>query len=248
MASAMGCPAVAGFGPGAAALQASLNGAPYASPLTASREYLAIVRRLLDGDAVDHSGVYFSMHGRLPPLPGAQVELGLGVLRPRMARLAGEVADVAVTWMTPPRYLAERILPALRAGAAPTGRAVPRTAAVVPVALDRPDRDPVELALAGHRAHLSMPHYCAMLGRAGIAADPTDPEAGARALVAGGGFVTGSPDAVAEQVGAYHAAGVDEVVLNVAGVCQRYGVRAALDELKTVFDALAAVRTGGRPA
>lgn len=242
LAATMGAPVVAGFGPGAVAVQASLHGRHYPSQLAATRDYLTIVRGLLAGEPVDHHGAYFSMHGRLAQLPGPPVELGLGVLRSRMARLAGELADVAISWLTPPAYLAEQLLPALRAGAAAAGRPAPRLVTWVPVALSGPDRDPVELAGAGHTAHLRMPHYREALRRAGVDVNPADPAAGARALVESGVFVTGEPAVVAKELDAYLAAGVAEVAVNVAGVCQRYGSRAALADLETIFETLTAIQ------
>ncbi|WNO71813.1 LLM class flavin-dependent oxidoreductase [Streptomyces sp. AM8-1-1] len=77
-----------------------------ASPrVTAAREYLGIVRGLLDGETVQAEGEYFSCHGGLSPSPAPPVELGLGVLRPGMARVAGAVAGCAITWLTPASYL-----------------------------------------------------------------------------------------------------------------------------------------------
>ncbi|WP_308201260.1 LLM class flavin-dependent oxidoreductase [Paractinoplanes maris] len=143
-----GQPVVAGFGPGATSLQRALLGRPYGSPLTAAREYLTAVRGLLAGEVVDLDGRYVSCHAALPAHPAPTVELGLGVLRPAMARLAGEVADVAVTWLTPARYLRRTVLPALREGAAAAGRPVPRLTAMVPVALAQPDRQPDRVAAA----------------------------------------------------------------------------------------------------
>jgi 5,10-methylenetetrahydromethanopterin reductase len=238
LAATMGAPVVAGYGPGATILQANLRGAPYPSPLTAVREYLTIVRALLDRGVADVDGEYFSMRGGLPPWTGLDVELGLGVLRPRMARLAGELADVAITWLTPPAYLSRHIVPALREGAAAAGRPPPRLVAMVPVALRTPDRDPVDLAMAGNAAHLRLPQYCRMLRAAGLDVDENDPRAGARALVEAGVFVCGEPDVIVKELDAYRAAGVDEIVVNVTGMCHRFGARAALAELRTIFDTL----------
>ena len=85
---------VAGFSPGPKLFQSALLGAPYASPLTAAREYIVALRGLLDGQEVMQQGEYVSLHGGQPRVPPPPVSLGLGVLRPRMARLAGEIADV----------------------------------------------------------------------------------------------------------------------------------------------------------
>jgi hypothetical protein len=53
------------------------------------------------------------MIGAMPTVPAPHVEVGVGVLRERMAMLAGRRADVAITWLTPIRYLDQVLLPAL---------------------------------------------------------------------------------------------------------------------------------------
>ncbi|MDX2518776.1 LLM class flavin-dependent oxidoreductase [Streptomyces stelliscabiei] len=247
LAMATGQPVIAGFGPGGRPLQRSLLGEAYRSPLTAAREYLSIVRGLLAGESVDIRGEYFSCRAEMPRYPVPGVEIGLGVLRPGMARLAGEVADVAVTWLTPAHYLRDTVLPAMREGAANApdakggaGRTPPRLTAIVPLALARPDREPAELALASNAAHLQGAHYIDMLRRSGTDVAGDDPAANAKALVDGGAFLSGDPDELVAKLGAFDAAGVDEVVLNLTGVCNLYGPQAALDETKRILAALAA--------
>ncbi|CAL9305334.1 hypothetical protein SUDANB91_03901 [Streptomyces sp. SudanB91_2054] len=239
LAMTTGQPVTAGFGPGAKSLQQSLLGAPYASPLTAAREYLTVVRGLLANELVDVKGEYVTCHGSLPPFPAPPVEIGLGVLRPAMARLAGEIADVAITWLTPAVYLRDVVLPAVRAGAEAAGRPVPRLTAMVPVALKHPGHEPADLALASNAAHLKGPHYIDMLRRAGVQVEGRDPAAGARALLDGGAFLSGDTDQVLEKLKAYEAAGVDEVVLNLTGVYNLVGAQAAMSDLKKLLTALA---------
>lgn len=238
LAAVTGQPVVAGFGPGAVVLQRNLRGAPYASPLQATREYATIVRRLMAGGQVSFAGEYFTLTGELPPMPPAPVELGLGVLRPGMARLAGELADAAITWLAPPAYLRERLQPAFRAGADAAGRPPPRVVAMVPVALAEPDRNPLELALHSNAIHLQQPHYLAMLRQAGVAVDPGDVTASARGLLDSGIFCYGSPAEVVAQLDQFTLAGVDEVVVSVIGVCSKYGARVALQDLTALFEEL----------
>ena len=207
-------------------------GRPFASQLTAVREYTTIVRALLAGSAVDQRGEYFSFTGELTRVPSPRVEVGLGVLRPNMARLAGEIADTVITWLTPASYLSGQLLPALRAGAQAAGRPVPRAVAIVPVALRRPGRDPAELA---DTVHLRVPHYVDMLRRAGIEVGGASPAERGRAVVDGRAFVTGDAGEIAEQLDEFRAAGVDEIVLSVTGVCLRHGPQAALAELEELF-------------
>ncbi|MFE3473354.1 LLM class flavin-dependent oxidoreductase [Streptomyces bacillaris] len=237
MATATGHPVVAGYGPGSKHFQARLLGAPYASQLGASREYLTILRGLLSGAEVDVGGDFFSFRGALPKATRPRIEAGLGVLRPGMARVAGEVADVAITWLTPAPYIRDVILPALREGAAAADRPTPRVVAMVPVARSAPNRDLTALVLAGNRPHLLLPHYQDMLRRAGIDVDVEGaPADSARALAAGGAFLFGGDSELRDQLGEFAAAGVDEVVLNTAGVHGTEGPRAALHELQALLD------------
>ncbi|WP_306370082.1 LLM class flavin-dependent oxidoreductase [Nocardiopsis sp. CC223A] len=231
-----GHPMVAGFGPGAVGLQESVLGSRYASPLTAVREFVTIVRGLLNGETVDVEGSYFSMRGRLNPAPGYPgAEVGTGVLRPRMAELAGEVADNAITWLAPPNYIRDALVPALAKGAANADRPAPRTIAVVPFARAKNGRDPYQLAAS---PHLTMPHYQDMLRKAGISQDPSDPESNARALVDHGSFLWGGVDEIAAGIRAFWEAGVDEVVLNSLSVQATEGTRVVIDDLETILGAL----------
>jgi alkanesulfonate monooxygenase SsuD/methylene tetrahydromethanopterin reductase-like flavin-dependent oxidoreductase (luciferase family) len=232
---------VAGIGPGARSFQRSLLGRPYAEPLTAVREYVTMMRGLLAGEHVSTEGTYFGCDAAMLPAVSPPIELGLGVLRRGMARLAGEVADVAITWLTPARYLRDEVVPALREGAMAAGRAEPRLAALVPVALARPDRDPVGVVLASNAAHMSAPHYIDMLRRAGIELGD-DPALAAKRMIEGGAFVHGELDQVQEQLREYRDAGVDEIILNVTGVFGAAGHKAAMDELTTLVSALAPAR------
>ncbi len=169
---------VAGYGVGAPAFVRSLNGRPCASPRTMAADYLRTVRSLIDGEIVDHAGDYHELRGRLIPMDHPGVEVGVGVLRPNMARTAGGVADVAITWMTPPGYVADTLLPALEEGAKDRD-ACCRVATVVHVAVERGGRDPYVLAHTAAAGHLAADHYTDMLRRAGVPADPADPRAGA---------------------------------------------------------------------
>jgi alkanesulfonate monooxygenase SsuD/methylene tetrahydromethanopterin reductase-like flavin-dependent oxidoreductase (luciferase family) len=236
LASITGHDVVLGIGPGTDEFVTALLSKPYASPLTAVREYLAILRGLLDGDQVDHAGVYHCMHGALTPMPHPPIELGLGVLRPRMARLAGLVADVAITWMTPASYVRDVLAPAVAEGA--VDRQPPRLVVVVHAAVRVPGRDPYQVALNATREHLAAPHYTDMLRRAGLKVHHTQPAVGARVLVRSGTFLYGTPEEIRESVLSYHEAGVDEVILNTVGVGLTEGVPAAVADVQAMLEAM----------
>ncbi|WP_440066709.1 LLM class flavin-dependent oxidoreductase [Streptosporangium sp. OZ121] len=234
-----GRPVVAGYGAATPELVKALRGAPYDRPAAAAAGYAQALRAILDGEMPPAScEAYAGGGGGLPPMRHAPVEVGLGVLRPGMARKAGAVADVAITWMTPPGYVRDTLMPALAEGAARRGTP-PRVAAVVHVALAGAGRDPRRLAQAGAGHHLQAPHYTDMLRRAGVSADPADPRAGAAALVEAGVYVYGTAQEVAERLRGYREAGVEEIVLNPAGVMRTEGYKAALADAEQILDALA---------
>ncbi|MFU0243372.1 LLM class flavin-dependent oxidoreductase, partial [Streptomyces scabiei] len=200
------------------------------------------VRRLLhaeDQGAAGHGGPGTVA---LAGIPHPGVELGLGVLRPALARTAGRVADAAISWMTPPGYLRDTLLPALAKGAAEAGREVPRLVTVVHAALARPGRNPYRLAYTGAGEHLRAPHYTDMLRRAGLRVHPSRSNLGARTLVDSGTFLYGTPGDVARGLAEYGRAGVDEVVLNLAGVGVEYGYAAAAEDLREILAAFHADR------
>jgi alkanesulfonate monooxygenase SsuD/methylene tetrahydromethanopterin reductase-like flavin-dependent oxidoreductase (luciferase family) len=232
-----GRPVVAGFGVGSPMFVRGINGRPYPSPRTMAADYLRTIRALLDGEIVDHAGDYHAMRGRMMPMEHPSVEVGVGVLRPNMAQTAGTVADVAITWMTPPGYISEILLPALTAGAA-NRKSRCRVATVVHVAVERGGRDPYALALTAAAAHLSADHYTDMLCRAGVPARSSDPKAGAISLVDSGTYVFGSVNHIVAQLDKYRDAGVNEVILNCAGVLFTEGREAAFLDLREIIEAV----------
>jgi alkanesulfonate monooxygenase SsuD/methylene tetrahydromethanopterin reductase-like flavin-dependent oxidoreductase (luciferase family) len=235
VALATGHPVVAGFGPGSVSLQQGLLGRPYASPLRASREYVSIVRRLLSGEQVDLAGEYHSVSASLIKAPAPPVSVGLGVLREKMAALAGEVADRAITWMGSAEYLGSTLIPAARGAE----RALPeplKVTAIVPVALSGPDRQVADLAGAACGSHLQLPHYQDTLRRSGI--EVRGEQDDATRLVDGGVFLYGSAEEIHERLAAYRAAGVDEVVLNATGVGLVHGPQTAARDLLRILESL----------
>ena len=238
-----GASPIYGIGPGSAVRQRQLLGAPYAHPLRAVREYMQAMRRALlpaglGGLSDGMDAEYFPMPEALPPVPAPQVHLGLGVLRPAMARLAGELADAALTWLAPPDYLSATVAPALAEAAERAGRPRPHLASMVPVAVRRAGRSPVDLVNDVAGGHFALPHYADMLARAGVDVSAGDPRTNAAAFLAGDGFAYGTAAEVVEQLGRYKEAGVDEVIVTVNGTAHRYGAAAALLDLDAIAAAL----------
>ncbi|MFB7322222.1 LLM class flavin-dependent oxidoreductase [Streptomyces sp. NPDC056190] len=240
VALATGHSVVAGFGPGPVSFQSALLGRPYARPLRASREYATIVRALVSGEDAMVEGEYFSVAARLLPRPAPQVEVGLGVLRPKMAALAGEVADRAITWLLPAGYLAETLVPAMRGADRKLEQPV-RTTAIVPLAVARPDRDVTALVQATCGNHLQAPHYQDALRKAGIAVSDQGDAQDAGRVVDAGAFLYGTVEQIHERLAEFGAAGVDEVVLNTIGVAQVHGPKAAAQDLLQILGSASGV-------
>ncbi|GAA2003857.1 LLM class F420-dependent oxidoreductase [Nocardiopsis rhodophaea] len=237
VAALTGQPTVAGFGASTPAFVRAMRGEPYSSPRTAAREYLSIVRDVVEGRTPDRRGEYHVLSSMpVHPLEHPPVEIGAGVLRPGMARTAGEVADVAITWMTPPDYVRDILVPALKAGAAGK-HPPPRVATVVHAAVDRPGRNLEDMAHTAAWRHLRAEHYTDMLRQAGVMAYADDPEAGAREILRHGVFVTGSPEEIANELARYRRSGVDEVIVNPAGVLFTEGLEASLVDLAEILAA-----------
>jgi alkanesulfonate monooxygenase SsuD/methylene tetrahydromethanopterin reductase-like flavin-dependent oxidoreductase (luciferase family) len=208
-------------------------GLPFVQPLAYLREYLTVLRQLLWEGQVDLAGEFLTAHATLPAgTTPPRTPLLISALRAHAFRLAGEIADGAISWMCPLPYLVQKALPALRTGATAAQRPAPPLIVHVPVAM-HPDRDAVRAA-AHQRlgTYGRLPFYARMFTEAGYppAADGTMPAALFDALV-----VSGEPARVAARLAEIRAAGMDEVLVHLVPVADEATEEVAL------FAALATV-------
>ncbi|WP_330274545.1 TIGR03564 family F420-dependent LLM class oxidoreductase [Lentzea sp. NBC_00516] len=157
-----------GVGVGVAAMVSGMFGLPTDRPVQRMRDYLTVLGPLLQGESVEYRGDTLTAMGAVTvpgdvPAPSVIV----AAMGPRMVRLAGELADGTVTWMTGPKALGEHIVPAITKAAA--GRQAPRVVAGLPVCVtSTPDdvraRIAEQFALAAQ-----VPEYRATLDREGVA-------------------------------------------------------------------------------
>jgi F420-dependent oxidoreductase-like protein len=186
-------------------------GLDFPPPLAHLREYVAVLRQLLERGAADFDGRFFRVHAPLaaPPTP---LPIPISALRARMFRLAGEISDGAIAAWCPIPYLLEVALPELAQGARSAGRPRPPLVANVPVVVHR---DRARVRAAAREAlglYLTAPAYVEMFRAAGFAIpdDRVPPDALIDAL-----FASGSPDEIAERLIAVRDAGVDEVMVTL---------------------------------
>jgi F420-dependent oxidoreductase-like protein len=161
-----------GVGVGVAAMVSGMFGLPTDRPVQRMREYLTVLGPLLRGDSVDHHGETLTAVGAVTVRGGVPApSVIVAAMGPRMVRLAGELADGTVTWMTGPKALGEHVVPAITKAAA--GRPAPRVVAGLPVCVTN-TTDDVRARIAEQFALAAqVPEYRATLDREG-AAGPQD--------------------------------------------------------------------------
>ena len=101
-------------------------GLSYDRPALHMKEYLSVLRPLLNEEGVDFAGEMFEVSGALQIPDALPCPVVVAALGPRMLSVAGELGDGTVTWMTGPRGLAQYVVPRLNEAAASAGRPMPR--------------------------------------------------------------------------------------------------------------------------
>ena len=151
-----------------------MYGMSFDKPARHMREYLSILKPLLNGENVPFDGETLTWRGMGPPdVKAPAPQLLLAALAPRMLELAGGVADGTVTWMTGPATVADHIVPNINKAAEKAGRPTPRVAVSLPVSITANPDEAREQAATLFAIYGQLPSYRAMLDREG-AAGPAD--------------------------------------------------------------------------
>ena len=186
-------------------------GIPFHPPLDHLREYVAVVRDLLERGHTDFEGKYYRVHAELAGRP-TPVPLAVSALRARMFRLAGEIADGALAAWCPVPYLLGTALPELERGARAAGRRRPPLVGNVPIVWSSDGTAVRAAARAALGMYLVAPAYVEMFRAAGfpIPDSRVPPDALIDSL-----FVWGTPAQIADRLRAIHRAGVDELMVTL---------------------------------
>ncbi len=201
-----------GVGPSHRPTIEGMLGIPMGKPLAHLREYVTVLRGLLNDGTVDFDGDAYQVHvaqqaGTNPP----GTEILISALSEGAFRLAGEISDGGISWLAPVTYLVERALPAITEGATQAGRATPPIVAHVPVAMTT-DRSAALAATArDFGGYGRLPFYASMFASAGVPVGPdhqTSPEA-IDALV-----VSGTPGQIRSRLEAILAEGIGEILVS----------------------------------
>jgi alkanesulfonate monooxygenase SsuD/methylene tetrahydromethanopterin reductase-like flavin-dependent oxidoreductase (luciferase family) len=102
------------------------HGQEYRKPVTAMRDFVTILRRIFAGELASYDGEVFSVRNfHLDmELPEAPLKIYIAANGPRMAELAGEIADGTVGWFHSLEYVRDVTMPAIRRGAERAGRSL----------------------------------------------------------------------------------------------------------------------------
>lgn len=193
-----------GIGAGIARMVSSMYGLPTDRPARRLREYLEVLRPLLRGEPVDHNGEYYTAAGSID-LPGAEAPpVLIAALGPAMLKVAGELADGTITWMTGPRTLTNHVVPTITRA---SGSGSPRIVAGFAVCLTSAEdavraRFAKEFALAGQ-----VPEYRAMFDREGVDG-PADV------------LIVGDEGSIAKQLARIGDTGVTDLMLAPVGTAE----------------------------
>lgn len=191
-------------------------GGTWHDPRSRMRETVDVVRRLLAGERVDHSGS-FTLHGFQLGGNHPKVPIHLAALTPSSLRLAGEVADgVILNWLPPSGV--ERASLIAREAAADAGRSIRVLTYVRCAVVEEAEYEhTVRMALREQTySYASLPAYANSLRQAGFGDELDALGSGHEKpldTLVDATCAWGSPEKVAEKLGEFQRAGLDGVVI-----------------------------------
>ena len=138
-------------------------------PIAQIREYLSILRPLLNRESVTAKGNYFSAVAEVHVPDVERVPLLIAAMGPQMLKVAGQMTDGTITYLTGLRTLESHIIPRIRTAVPDKGRSSPRVVASgLPIALVK-DTDKALATIAEQWAgYAEVPTYRAMFDREGV--------------------------------------------------------------------------------
>jgi alkanesulfonate monooxygenase SsuD/methylene tetrahydromethanopterin reductase-like flavin-dependent oxidoreductase (luciferase family) len=209
------------------------HGRTYERPLQAVREYLTLMRDLVDGKPTTYEGGIFRVRRFQLMMPPTETRLPiyLAGIGPKMAQLAGELADGILGYFYSEAYLRDVVVPNVRIGRERAGQSLdgfdiavgfPSVATrdmsglgqakgqvvMFATAVESSRSYQTSIAAAGFEAEMrEIAERVAKADIAGAIAAVPDEMADALTL-------SGSPDHIAGRVEAYRDAGATTIVLN----------------------------------
>ena len=140
-------------------------GMDFRSPLGHLKEYVQILKDLLQTGKVDFDGEFLHAHATI--LEPLDVPVMASALQRRSFEMCGALADGAISWICPAAYLRDVALPAMADGAKQAGRPVPPLIAHAPVCVHE-NAEEVRAAVRQQVSNPRMPFYQRMMRDAGF--------------------------------------------------------------------------------
>jgi F420-dependent oxidoreductase-like protein len=147
----------------------SMFGIAYEKPITHMREYLTIVRDLVNTGKCSFQGKMYRVNAPLEVPDGKPFPILVGALMPKMLELCGELCDGTLTWMTGPTHLSKNVVPVLGAAAKTAGRSMPRVVSSLPICVTNDVAGAREIAAKAFQVYGVLPVYRACLDAEGVA-------------------------------------------------------------------------------
>jgi F420-dependent oxidoreductase-like protein len=202
-----------GVGPSHQPTMESMWGIPFEKPLGHLREYVSVLRAALTTGEVATEGPRFRVHTKIVNPP--QVPIMISALREPSFRLAGQIADGAISWVSPAAYLKDVAIPAIAEGARKAGRPAPPLIAHCFVVASEDEQAVREIAQQRASNYPRLPFYSAMFQGAGYpeAKDGTLSDRMIDAIV-----IHGNEEDIAGGLQTFVDAGAGEVIATVLPV------------------------------
>jgi F420-dependent oxidoreductase-like protein len=147
----------------------AMLGMSFDKPARHMREYLSVLLPLLRDGSASFDGEQYRVHAPLERAREGSPPVLLAAMAPVMLRLAGEVADGTILWMTGPKTVESHVAPRVNAAAEAAGRPAPQIVCSLPVAVTDDVDGARAQAATTFEVYGNLPSYRAMLDREGSA-------------------------------------------------------------------------------
>ena len=181
-------------------------GLDFDAPLGHLKEYLQILKSILQEGRVDYDGDFYQAHDSIPE--PCDIEIMGSALRTGSFELCGAESDGAISWICPGIYLRDVALPAMEAGAQRAGRETPPLIAHAPVCVHE-NPEEVRAAVREQIMNPRLPYYQRMLVAAGY---PEATQGVWSDAMIDGAVIWGDESQAAERIAELFAFGATEVL------------------------------------
>lgn len=177
-------------------------GLEFKRPAQHMEEYLQIVKELSTTGRCEFQGELFRVNLSHQMADARAFPIMVAAHGPRMLRIAGGLADGAITWMAGPKTLESYVIPRVTRAAREGDRPAPRICAAAPVAVTENETEARAVADREYGRYNQLPSFRRMMDVEGVAG-PADMA------------VVGDEESVEKQIRAFAEAGATDLMASV---------------------------------